>query len=263
LGEIVGSLRLALYPGLIGLSTFCFLAANARGDGEATFNILKLAGNHVRWERPAGSPGLFVTYGLVSTPVESPGARNCRRMVSLDNLLAASKLSPAAVETELAAAFAMWEGAANIRFRAASAGEHPNILVGAQADPEGWAFADVFYETASPERIKPITQSLVCLNPTKRWKIGFDGDLTVYDLRYTFAHEIGHAIGLDHPTGAGQIMGYRYEEHFRSLQNGDRMGAVVLYGERTPGDGQIAAGVVARDPQPPSATRAIASPPHQ
>jgi hypothetical protein len=74
----------------------------------------------------------------------------------------------------------------------------------------------------------------ICLNPAKRWKIGFDGDLTVYDLRFTLAHEIGHAIGPDHPVGAGQIMGYRYEERFRSLQSGDAQAAPLLYGARSP-----------------------------
>ena len=59
---------------------------------------------------------------------------------------------------------------------------------------------------------KVIGRSLICLNPKQPWKIGFDGRLGVYDLRYTIAHEIGHAIGLDHPSAAGQLMSYRYDE---------------------------------------------------
>src|SRR5262249_5171112 len=109
-----------------------------------------------------------------------------------------------------------------------------DILIGAQVEPEGWAFADVFYDAHSPDEIKPISRSLVCLNPAKRWKIGFDGDLKTYDLRYTVTHEIGHAIVLDHPNGAGVIMGYRYEERFRELQPGDVQGAMALYGPRAP-----------------------------
>jgi len=151
-------------------------------------------------------------------------------MTNLDGLAAGSKLSVTSIRAEVAAAFAMWETVANIRFQEASAEGRSDIYIGAQGDPEGWAFADVFYDAAVPEATKPISRSLVCLNPTKRWKVGFDGDLRTYDIRYTVAHEIGHAIGLDHPQGVDQMMGYRYEERFRSLQPGDISGAIALYG---------------------------------
>ncbi len=82
--------------------------------------------------------------------------------------------------------------------------------------------------------IAEITRSAVCLNPAHKWKIGFDGDLKSYDLRYTFAHEIGHAIGLDHYLRGSSIMHFKYRETFRSLQPGDIAGARWVYG---PADG--------------------------
>jgi len=82
--------------------------------------------------------------------------------------------------------------------------------------------------------VRPISKSLICLNPDELWKIGFDGNLDVYDLRYTVAHEVGHAIGLDHPGRDGQLMSYRYAETSRELRAGDINGAVEIYGARTP-----------------------------
>jgi hypothetical protein len=43
-------------------------------------------------------------------------------------------------------------------------------------------------------------------------------------------HEIGHAIGLDHPGIPEALMDFRYREAFSSLQAGDRAGAKALYG---------------------------------
>jgi hypothetical protein len=74
-------------------------------------------------------------------------------------------------------------------------------------------------------------KSRICLNPTKLWKIGFDGNLDVYDIRYTIAHAVGHAIGLDHPSPSGELMSFRYKEDLRTLQPGDVAGAMALYGE--------------------------------
>ena len=105
--------------------------------------------------------------------------------------------------------------------------------LGAQADPVGYAYADVQYVKDGTGTQRQIDRSLICLNPIKRWKVGFDGNLAVYDLRYTIAHEIGHAIGLNHPEPHGQLMSRDYLESFRSLQAGDVNGAVRIYGART------------------------------
>ena len=105
-------------------------------------------------------------------------------------------------------------------------------MIGAQVDPLGRAFANVAYERPGTGDVRPIGKSLVCLNPEELWKVGFDGNLAVYDLRYSLTHEIGHTIGLDHPGGADQVMSYRYEEQFAHLQQGDIGGAIALYGSK-------------------------------
>jgi hypothetical protein len=231
-----------LKPLIVGLVGLCLLTGGiVRGNAQdvvqpksadipETFKALRLDGNFVSWQKPSDGSVLEITYRLLSGPQAFASARNCGAMTGLAGLLATSGVSSSAFDRELAAAFAKWEAVARVTFREAHAGERANILVGAQVDPEGWAFANVFYDAASSLDIKPISQALICLNPSRPWKVGFDGNLKAYDLRYTLTHEIGHAIGLDHPNGPGQIMGYRYEERFRDLQPGDVMGAFTLYG---------------------------------
>lgn len=233
------SVPLRLAGAVAGLLCCAALAAPVASQTVAarddeSFRVLKLEGHQVRWSLPATAGPRVVTYRLVTDRQAFPTARNCRGLAPLAGLAGASGLPPTAVKAEAEAAFAMWEAVANVVFREAPEGGPADILIGAQTEPDGWAFADVFYETASPEAVKPITQALVCLNPVKPWKVGFNGDLKTYDLRYTLAHEIGHAIGLDHPPGANQIMNYRYEERFRALQPGDIRGAVALYGAPAP-----------------------------
>lgn len=154
-------------------------------------------------------------------------------MVPVGDMLAHSGISKTMFFEEVRSAFDMWERAANIRFEPAADGTKPGILIGAQSDPVGYAYADVKYVKDGTGTTRQIDRSLICLNPMKRWKVGFDGNLAVYDLRYTIAHEIGHAIGLDHPEPHGQLMSMRYQESFRSLQAGDVSGAVRIYGART------------------------------
>jgi hypothetical protein len=145
----------------------------------------------------------------------------------MDGLLESSGISQSMLRREARAAFDMWEQAANIRFHEIADVATAGIVIGAQEHPDGRAFADVM---PRPDHSGQIEKALICLNPHQPWKAGFDGNLAVYDLRYTIAHEIGHAIGLDHPGPSGQVMSYGYHEEFRTLQAGDIDGAMALYG---------------------------------
>lgn len=215
-------------------------SAEAAGKG---YRLLRLDRALVKWGQPDLGFGATVSYALVDGPMRIPGARNCRALAPIDRLLDRSGLARAAFEAELRSAFAVWSAVADIRFVAANASADADILIGAQAVPRGIAFADITGIPAVSEgrAVQTIDQARICLNPEHPWKIGFGGDPEIYDLRYALAHEIGHAIGLDHPGRSGQLMGFSYSESFRQPQPGDVAGAVALYGPGAPS-------VVERDP---------------
>lgn len=229
----------------LGLPT----AAQAEG-----FRLIKLDGGYLKWGESKLGAGAVVTYSLVRGHAMFAGARNCRAMVEPQDLLAASNIRVRQLKSELAAAARAWEAVANIRFRYVDDPENAQLLIGAQARPRGRAFANVEFERPT----KPVLQglitlisesdakafrlrrlplyrlkrALVCLNPAQKWKIGFDGDLTRYDLRYTLMHEIGHAIGLNHAGRRGSLMSFKYNETSRDLRVGDIAGVRLLYGTR-------------------------------
>lgn len=124
-----------LIAGLVGLLFGAFGAAEAQ-DGNV-FKILKLEGHQVRWQVPRDGEPRVVTYQLANGVVEFSSARNCRKITNLDELIAASQIDVTTLRTELAAAFSMWEAAANITFREAPEGKRADILLGAQMEPEG------------------------------------------------------------------------------------------------------------------------------
>jgi hypothetical protein len=202
------------------------------------FVLLRLDGAYVKWGTPRLGTSALVHYAFITEPMRSTGAINCDFMVPISAALKASGVDREHFRSEVAAAVGLWQAAADVRFVESADPATADILIGAQGNPRGFAFTNVDYDrtgatfaSASAVPVRRIKKSLICVNPAKRWKIGFDGNLDVYDIRYTIAHEVGHAIGLDHPSPSGDLMSFRYSEDFRALQPGDVAGAVALYGK--------------------------------
>jgi hypothetical protein len=196
------------------------------------FSLLDLESQSVKWQNARFGEAATVTYGFATEPTTTPDARNCAKLLPPAAAYTPSQVSEPVFRREVAAAFRMWEQVADIHFREAASPQSADILIGAQAEPVGRAFTNVALKAAPTGGHKVISRALICLNPTQPWKVGFDGNLDVYDLRYTIAHEIGHAIGLDHPGASGQLMSYRYDERHHGPQAGDIQGAALLYGPK-------------------------------
>lgn len=218
----------------ICLTVICSFAAGiatATISSDGSFRLLKLDGHHVKWGEAALGAGAIVKYAFVDAPRQFDRVRNCPELVPMDTLAVRHGISHTTLQEEAAAAFLVWEQAADIAFVSVDDPDHADILIGAQGEPVGSAYANVEYQPDDgDEGIRAIDRALICLNPNHRWKVGFDSNVDVYDIRYTLIHEIGHAIGLDHAGPSGQIMSFGYREEYRDLQAGDFRGVQVLYG---------------------------------
>jgi predicted Zn-dependent protease len=237
----------------------------AGAGGARAGEVLRVGDAIVKWAAPATGAATVVTYTLLTGPYALPSDKrtlspdNCGVMRPFAEIVSVSAgVSDFIAREELRSAFTEWEAVANIKFIEVSRSNRADILVGATDAASGPAFANLslsggrgiqtatkalgaasdgrvadFLGATKDRPVAGIEQAYVCLNSKMRWKIGFDGSLDVYDLRYTFMHEIGHAIGLDHPGKSGSIMGYRYDERVRRLQPSDIEAAQRLYGAPT------------------------------
>ena len=207
--------------------------------GAEEYRLLELDGHMVKWGDRQLGVGASISYAFATETLRFDDAINCRDMEPIE-AISGRNLSMETLAREAAAAFRVWESAADLSFHQVGDARDADIILGAQGRPHGRAFASVTYAPNAEDGVRTIEQALVCLNPDHGWKVGFDGNEDVYDIRYTLVHEIGHAIGLDHPGPSGQVMAFRYTEAFDDLQPGDLLGVQRLYGPATGLDARLA-----------------------
>jgi hypothetical protein len=199
------------------------VCAGARaGEG---YRFLEIDGHDVKWGAPLPGHGAVLTYAIAG---DATGNINCRSTTSLDGLLARSKLSQAQFDGELRAAFAMWSKVADVRFAPAASPAEADLKIVAEATADGIAYSDVTPVPTGGGDFHAIKSGIVCLNPAVRWAA--DGRAGSYRLRYVLAHEVGHILGLDHPSPRGELMSFDYDGKLTVLQQGDIEGMVALYG---------------------------------
>ena len=200
----------------------------------ADYLLLRIDGLILKWDAPSLGEGAEVSYGFADARETFADAVNCGEMAPMATMAAAWGDDDARLERLTTEAFAMWSGAADIEFRRAAAGERPDILIGAQGRPQRIAFANVWHDAdAAVDGVAPLSRATICFNPDVAWTIeGRAPRAGSQDLRTALAHEIGHAIGLDHPGATGALMGFEDQGPQTGLKPGDVAGAVALYGAR-------------------------------
>lgn len=201
------------------------LAAPAGAGDEAGYKLLDIDGHLVKWGAPHLGRGAVVTWRIAFAHPPAAGRENCKRTAGFDDLLAHARLSREDALRAADAAFALWSRAAAVRFVPAGTDQPADITIAAQAVADGIAYSDV--TPAEGGRVTSLSRAVVCLNPEAHWTTAATGS---YRLYYVFAHEIGHAIGLDHPGPNGTLMSFEYDPARVTLAAGDIAGAVALYG---------------------------------
>jgi len=180
-----------------------------------------------KWGPPAMGTGATVTYSFMAT------GTSCAAEIAGCTISHLSDFMPAGWHAAITAAFASWSAVADITFVEvpddgaafnAATGSGDIRIGGHTFDGAGGTLAHGFYPPANGLT----AAGDIHFDVAELWKIGFGGG--GFDIFQVAAHEIGHAIGLDHTGVPASLMNPFYTEAFAGPQADDIAGAVFIYG---------------------------------
>lgn len=199
-------------------------------------SLLQFGGAPVAWHKStaADTRDLTLTFAVLPEQATLEAGANCGTLGGVQNLQERSTLHHGAIDEAIAVALGRWQDAAPLGFKRIADPAAADIVIGTQTRPKGIAFVDLETRAVAAGPGQAIRKAFVCLNPEQKWKLGFDGVLTSYDLVHVLTHEFGHVLGLDHPSARGHVMSFKYTETQQGLSNLDRISIQSIYGSRKP-----------------------------
>ena len=180
-----------------------------------------------KWGAPAFGTGATVTWSLM------PTGTSCAADAAGCVISALADFMPAGFLTAIQSAFDAWSAVADLTFvqvgddgaafnAATTSGD---IRIGGHAfDGAGGTLAHGFY----PPNNGLTAAGDIHFDVADTWKIGFGGP--GFDIFQVMAHELGHALGLDHTAVPNSLMNPFYTEAFSGPQADDIAGMQFIYG---------------------------------
>ena len=177
-----------------------------------------------KWGSPVLGTGAVVTWSLMPSGSATEDA---------SATVALSAFMPVGFHGAITAAFAAWSAVADITFiEVADDGADFNAptasgdirIAGTLLDGAGATLAHGYY----PPLNGLTAAGDIHFDTGDTWKLGFGG--AGFNIFQVAAHEIGHAIGLNHTGVAASLMNPFYTEAFIGPQLDDIAGAQFIYG---------------------------------